>query len=95
MCHYQGPNPMKPPEPTMPIELTSADVMSLRAIAARHNGPFTADDLMDIYRAGLSAGIERAAQVAMSVPNHFGTLADDSHKECAIVAARLIRALLK
>ncbi len=36
---------------------------------------------------------EDCAKVAMQTPDKFGTLADYSHKECALVAARLIRAL--
>ena len=75
------------------IELTDAD----RAEIARLSPVFDIleADTIAIYRAGIAAGIERSAQVAMTVPDTFGTLADDSHKECAIVTARLIRGLLK
>lgn len=42
--------------------------------------------------AGRIEGLEEAAKIAMNTPDKFGSLADDSHKECALVAARLIRA---
>ena len=75
------------------IELTMDDIAAIRnALGERY--PIDERD-QSIYRAGISAGIERSAQVAMTVPDTFGTLADDSHKECAIVTARLIRGLLK
>ena len=87
----------------MPIDLTGDDITAIGRIFREYHPDapttFMPMDGVDAaqYRAGLAAGreraIEEAATVALLTPEQFGSLADDSHKECAIVAARLIRAL--
>ena len=43
-------------------ELTAKDVSAIQRIVAIRNGPMTRDELEDVFRAGIVAGIERAAK---------------------------------
>jgi hypothetical protein len=90
----------------MPIELTGADVAAIGGIIARHGSRIMYECDEDTYRAGIAAGLERAAQVAGPLGKrpcdcercdcgNVGNAQDVAAWDAELACAAAIRALLK